>query len=411
MVNSKNLGGYQRLMKWTPLFSIGMFLIAFPFTTSISYAVSLSTVEGDFLAAIEDIDQNRLEEAMERLLAITQHTPEFKLAQVIFADLVSAQANPIESFAAAVPIRSSLVEELRQEAVVRGQYRTQKPKNGSIPKSLVKMADGQSHAIVVDLSKSRLYLFENKSGKPVLVKDFYASSGSEGAEKFISGDKKTPVGVYFVTTRLAAKNLPDKYGSGALPLNYPNALDAQQQKTGNGIWLHGSPTDTYSRAPLASEGCVSLTNYDFAQLDSIIDIHSTPVIIGENIEWLTESDWLAQQQPFSQLVNDWKKSWESLDTQDYLSNYSHDFDNGREDYIAWSAKKIRINKAKSYVNIDLKNLSFFSYPGQGNILVVTFKQHYMSNNFNGKDTKRQYWKKEGDKWRIIFEGAPSSGKI
>ncbi|MFT5720758.1 MAG: murein L,D-transpeptidase YafK [Motiliproteus sp.] len=398
-------------MKYSQFFSIWLFLIALPFTASFSYAVNLSAVEDDFLAAIEDIDQNRLDEAMARLLAITQHTPKFKLAQVVFADLVRAQANPIESFAAAGPIKSSLVEELRQEAVVRIQYQTQKPKNGNIPKSLIKMADGQSHAIVVDLSKSRLYLFDNKAGKPVLMKDFYASSGSMGANKLISGDKKTPVGVYFVTTRLAAKNLPDKYGSGALPLNYPNALDAQQNKTGNGIWLHGSPPNTYSRAPLASEGCVSLTNNDFSQLDSIIDIHSTPVIIGENIEWLTESDWLAQQQSFNQLVNDWKNSWESLNTQDYLSNYSHDFDNGREDYIAWSAKKTRINKAKSYIKVDLKNLSFFSYPDQEGVLVVTFKQHYASNNFNGRDAKRQYWKKEENQWRIIFEGEPSSGKI
>ena len=50
----------------------------------------------------------------------------------------------------------------------------------------------------------------------------------------------------------------------------------------------------------------------------------------------------------------------------------------------------------------------FLYPGEKQLMVVTFVQDYASDNFKRKFTKRQYWKMEEDgQWRIIYEGAAS----
>ncbi|NQZ11050.1 MAG: L,D-transpeptidase family protein, partial [Algicola sp.] len=257
---------------------------------------------------------------------------------------------------------------------------------------------------------SRLYIFSKDKRIPKLIKDYYASSGKAGADKQVSGDNKTPIGVYFVTKRIPASRLPSKYGAGAFPLNYPNSWDSQLKKTGNGIWLHGSPIETYSRPPQASEGCISLTNFDFAELDKLVDIKSTPVIIGRNIQWISKEQWHKQQQQFNNLISTWAADWESLDNDQYMTNYSADFKNGRDTYHSWSKRKEKVNKRKSFIKIEVANLSLFTYPDDKGMLVASFQQKYQSDNYNGSHSKRQYWRKENDTWKVVYEGKPSKGR-
>jgi len=145
---------------------------------------------------------------------------------------------------------------------------------------------------VVDLSKSRLYVFDNSLAKPLLIDDIFISMGSAGSGKINKGDLKTPMGVYFVQSYISPTQLEDKYGAGAYPINYPNAWDRINGKTGHGIWLHGTRSGTYNRPVLASEGCVVLPNDDLVEVGSYIDLKNTPVSIGENLKWLQEDTWV-----------------------------------------------------------------------------------------------------------------------
>ena len=123
----------------------------------------------------------------------------------------------------------------------------------------------------MDSEKSRLYVFKNIDGAPQLVTDFYISGGKNGAEKEREGDQKTPIGVYTITSTMPKEKLSDFYGSGAFPLNFPNEWDKRLGKTGSGIWIHGTPSSTYSRPPRASDGCVVLTNEDFAAISKYVE--------------------------------------------------------------------------------------------------------------------------------------------
>ena len=120
--------------------------------------------------------------------------------------------------------------------------------------------------LVVDANRSRLYVYENQGGQLKLVTDYYISQGKLGINKIKAGDQKTPIGVYYITSRLPGARLPDFYGTGALPINYPNEWDKLNGRSGSGIWLHGTPSDSYSRPPLSSDGCVVLTNPDLNKL-------------------------------------------------------------------------------------------------------------------------------------------------
>src|SRR6185295_5637292 len=107
-----------------------------------------------------------------------------------------------------------------------------------------------------------------------------------GSEKNREGDQKTPLGVYHVTSSIPRQKLTDFYGAAAFPINYPNEWDRLQGRNGFGIWLHGTPSDTYSRPPRSSDGCVVLTNQDLEAIARNVQIGLTPVIITDSIEWV-----------------------------------------------------------------------------------------------------------------------------
>ena len=379
-------------------------------TASVSHAATNSEAELAFIAAIDNISQNRIDLALEQLSELTQEAPKFKLAKLIYADLLAARSgmfNPLGSGSSLDPAR---LQALKEEAKTRVSYHQNRPSGDDLlPENLVLMNDNQRFAIVVDITQSRLYVFANDNGVPRLIKDYYASSGKAGPGKQVKGDNKTPIGVYFVTSRIPAKKLPSKYGAGALPLNYPNSWDNQLNKTGHGIWLHGSPLETYSRQPQASEGCISLTNVDFSELDGMVNIAATPVIIGRSIRWIDKQRWLEQQQQFSQLIADWAADWESLNNDQYSANYSRDFKTHRDNFDSWTKRKSWANNRKSYIDIDIRNLSLFTYPDDSGMLVASFDQDFKSSNYNGTDIKRQYWRHEQGEWKVVFEGRPSRG--
>jgi murein L,D-transpeptidase YafK len=210
--------------------------------------------------------------------------------------------------------------------------------------------------------------------------------------------------VYFITDNLPRSQLADLYGSGAFPLDYPNEWDKRNDRTGSGIWLHGTPSDTYSRPPLASNGCVVLANEDLDKIAPYLQVGVTPVIIADRIGWSTgaERDDLAG---LMRTFERWRKDWASLDTQAYLKHYASNFSSGSTDYSAWAKQKQLVNSGKSWVKVNVSNVSVFAYPDQPNMVLVSFEQDYSSSNLANKMKKRQYWVKQKNNWKIIYEGA------
>jgi len=351
------------------------------------------------------IRHNQLDTALRDVDALLDSKPNFKLAHLIRGDLLMARAKPLTSFGGADGAGSEQVADFRDEARVRLQRHLEQPPAGKIPKYLLQMQAGQRHAIVVDTARSRLYLFENNNGEPRYVSDYYFTQGKAGAEKFREGDQKTPLGVYFVTSSLPVEKLTDFYGVGAFPLNYPNEWDKRQGKSGHGIWLHGVPKDTYSRAPRASNGCVVLSNPDMTNVGKSLQPGLTPVIISDKVEWVTPEEWRSQRERFKGELEAWRRDWESLDSKRYLSHYSGKFSANGQDFNAFSAQKRQAHAGKSALRVQMSDVSLFQYPGKENLMVVTFTQDYQSSNLNNVMKKRQHWQLENGQWRIMYEGA------
>ena len=355
--------------------------------------------------AFDEIENNRLDQALNHIEALLRANPNFRLAYLIQGDLLLARGRALKTFGNAPIGPSERLDGLRAEALARLHAYRDRPAQDQVPRYLMQMRADQRHAIVVDNKRSRLYLYQNENGRPRFVADYYISTGKGGGQKTREGDEKTPVGVYHVTASLPRNKLSDFYGSGAFPISYPNAWDKRHGRNGHGIWLHGTPSDTYSRAPRASNGCVVLANADLDALSNKLQIGLTPVIISEQIEWLSLDDWDAERNALNAEIERWRGDWESLDTERDLTHYSKKFSADRETYSDWVRHKRQVNSGKSWIKLSISNFSMFRNPGKDELVVVTFDQNYRSNNLSNTMKKRQYWTKEGGKWRIIYEGA------
>ena len=353
--------------------------------------------------SLQAVRENRLDVALNEVDSLLKLNPNFKLAQLVRGDLLLARSKPISNFGDAPNAPRDRVQDLREEANARLQ-RVQQQQPIAVPKYLWQLSPKQRYAVVVDTSKSTLYLYENVKGEPRYVADFYISVGKKGADKLAEGDQKTPLGVYFVNQHLTKDKLTDFYGSGAYPISYPNEWDKRLGRDGHGIWLHGTPSDTYSRPPLASNGCVVLNNDDLTHLGSHLQVGITPVIITRKMDWMADDD-LSERDALLKSIEQWRNDWASRDTENYLSHYARDFSTGSVTLPAFAQQKRLVNSGKTWIKVKLSDLSVFPYPNQPDMVVVSFEQDYESNNLSNRMHKRQYWMKRDGRWQIVYEGA------
>ena len=363
-----------------------------------------SAPEEMLVKALIEVGENRIESALNRIESLLSVSPNFRLAQLVKGDLLLARSRPINTVGAGVP-SESFTTDLRAEARARLARYAFQPSADLAPKYILELPRSQKHALVLDASKSTLFVFENTDDGLRYVADYYMSVGKNGADKVRRGDKRTPLGVYHVTSKLTPKTLTDFYGSGAFPIDYPNEWDRLRGRDGSGIWLHGTPLDTYSRPPRASDGCVVLANDDFLALDRYVQPGSTPVVIADRIEWMHPDDIQNARRELTSHLERWRHDWESRETDVYLQHYSVRFSVNDTNLKQWSARKRRVNAAKSWIKVGISNVSVILYPGDASLAVVTFDQDYASSNLINKMHKRQYWIHENDRWKILYEGA------
>ena len=366
-----------------------------------------ATPENRLSTVFQAIEANRLDEALRRADALIRDYPTFRLAHLVRGDLLLARSRPLETFgnvAKTVPVEK--IDGLREEALARLRALRSRPGEDRLPRYVLQLHSEQKHALVVDSRRSRLYVFGNAQGTPRLIADYYVTLGKNGIEKTREGDQKTPVGVYHVTANLPRKKLTDFYGAGAFPINYPNEWDRRQGRGGYGIWLHGVPSDVYARPPRASDGCIVLSNPDLESVGRHVQVGLTPVIIADEIEWSDAGAIAAERAALAAALEQWRADWQSRDTERYLAHYSSRFASREgQDLTRWAEHKRKVNGTKSWIKVGLTRVAMFRYPRESDFVVVTFDQDYRSSGLSNVMRKRQYWVKEGSRWKIIYEGS------
>jgi murein L,D-transpeptidase YafK len=364
------------------------------------------TPEDRLSSVFQSIEANHLDEAMQRVDALIRDHPNFRLAHLVRGDLLLARTRTLQTFGNVVKtVPQDKIDGLRDEALARLRGMRQRPGEDRLPAYVLQLHAEQKHVLVVDSRRSRLYVFANAEGRPQLIADYYVTLGKNGIEKTRQGDQKTPVGVYHVTGNLPRSKLTDFYGAGAFPISYPNEWDRRLGRNGHGIWLHGVPADVYSRPPRASDGCIVLANADLESVGRYVQVGLTPVIIADEVEWSDAKAVEAERNSLAAALEQWRSDWASRDTERYLAHYSARFASGGQNYAAWAAHKRKVNAGKRWVEVGLGRVAMFRYPHERDFVVVNFDQKYRSNNLSNTMRKRQYWIREADRWKILYEGA------
>ncbi len=341
--------------------------------------------------------------AAERLVA---DYPQFQLGQLVYGDLLALRVRPVRMLGDlpdADQRDAAALDALRLESAMRLKALRERPPSGSVPAQFAKLAASSKHAIAVDASRSRLYLFENGPGGLNLIADYYISVGKSGIEKSIEGDMRTPLGVYYITGSLDPRTLKAFYGAGALPINYPNPLDMRQGKTGGGIWLHGTPADQFSRPPLATDGCVVVANPDLRRILRTVEPRSTPVVIAERLQWVPPQAAIAANKGFETAFAAWRKAKTSADMLGTMAFYATDFNSYGKSLADWSMVVQQDMARAARRPLQTKDLTILHWQsGTVNSMVVTFGE--VPEGAATGPVRRQYWLQVQGQWKIVFEG-------
>jgi len=129
----------------------------------------------------------------------------------------------------------------------------------------------------------------------------------------------------------------------------------------------------------------------------------TPVIIADEIDWTDRAGLEAERKGLAAAFEAWRADWESRDASKYLSHYAPRFHSGDQTLAEWSEHKRKVNASKQWIKVTTSRVSMLQYPRE-NFVVVNFDQDYRSSNLSNVMRKRQYWVRDGGRWRILYEG-------
>lgn len=381
-----------------------LFLLTFA-NVALSEQQHFNSYEHEVLSTAQDIQNANVDSALNKSKALIDKYPNSKVAHLMYADMLLAHVQPLKSIGLGINNASENINNLRSELSKRFNHNKTHQYKDLIPADVILLANNQPYIIIADMTEARVFVFRNVQGIPIYETDFFMTIGLKGFGKNLQGDQKTPLGVYHFINYIDDDELPDLYGSGAFPINYPNIWDRKQKRTGNGIWLHGTPSYTYNRAPQASNGCFVISNDDMKRIDRYISTETkTPVLLVKNITWIKTEQWQSQQLKTLQDFSLWQKDWESLDHDQLMTHYSPNYLVDGRNYKQIAGHKKWVNRKKEYINMEYSNLSVFQYPGETSLRLLQFTQDYKSNNYNSVTEKELYWIKDNDgEWRIIFE--------
>jgi len=230
------------------------------------------------------------------------------------------------------------------------------------------------------------------------------SIGEEGPGKKHSGDKRTPIGIYFVTERLDTSRLHEKYGVTAFPLDYPNAWDQQADRDGDGIWVHGVDPQGGHRPERDTEGCIALANEDLQALAAEFEDNVTPVLITTEVDWHETSDNHAIRNELESRVAEWATSKEEGDLFTFLSLYDQDFERWGMNKSEWSMLNLQSASQRTTREIAISEMLLLAYPDEEGLYLSRFRQTVNDGEREIVSTARLYWRRDASgTLKIIVE--------
>ncbi len=263
----------------------------------------------------------------------------------------------------------------------------------ALPLSLVRVPESVKTVFVAETSTSRFHRFLRSDTGMVHSGSFYMSIGEDGPGKESSGDKRTPLGVYFITEQLDTTKLHEKYGATAFPLDYPNAWDQRAERDGDGIWVHGVHPEGGQRPARDTDGCIALGNEDLIMLTPEFVDNVTPVLVTREVDWDETATNDELRIELESRVAEWASSKASGDLFGFLSLYADDFGRWGMDKTQWSSVYLSAAREQPISAVALDDLLLLAYPGEDNLYLSRFRQTVKNDEREIVSTTRLYWRR------------------
>ncbi len=219
------------------------------------------------------------------------------------------------------------------------------------------------------------------------------SIGQNGVGKEKAGDRRTPLGIYFVMEELNTSNLHEKYGPAAFPLDYPNAWDAAKQKTGSGIWIHGVAPGSGVRPERDTDGCIALPNEELLSLGPHLTPLQTPVIVTRDIHRMSAQEIDVTRDQLIAALQLWSSSYRDGDWHRFLSLYSQDFAYRGMNREEWSAYRVQTVGARAIEIFTIDEVLLVADPEEDGLYLSRFRQSINESGRTNTTTKRLYWRR------------------
>lgn len=259
-----------------------------------------------------------------------------------------------------------------------------------LPPYVIEWPQSLEHILVADASRSTLTQY-SRTDEGIEQRSFYMSVGERGIGKQRDGDRRTPLGVYFVTEELDTFHLDPIYGAAALPVDYPNARDRMLGRDGGGIWLHGVAPDGGRRPARDTDGCLALPNDAIVSLAEEIEIQETPVIITRVETPLSNVDTLRTE--IRARLEHWMRAKRKGYSTRLDALYAQDFEQWGLDRTAWLA----LWSTRGVTDWEMEDVFIAKDPEEPNLFVTRFRL------VSGVSTryKRLYWKRDPERRLVI----------
>lgn len=275
---------------------------------------------------------------------------------------------------------------------------------GQLPAYIIELPASVADVYVADTGASRFYRYANANGALTLASEGYMSIGQNGAGKQRAWDRRTPLGIYFVVDQLDTTRMHEKYGIAAFPLDYPNAWDRNNQRTGDGIWVHGVTPGPEQRPAFDTDGCIALPNEDLMVLLERLVPLTTPVIVTRDQALAEPAEIEALRAGLRGALGAWRDSIASGNLYQYLSMYAEEFSYRGMQRADWEALRYRTFSERGAVDMQLNEVALLGDPEDETLFLSRFQQTTTEDGEARQLTKRLYWRRQADgSFRIVAE--------
>jgi len=278
------------------------------------------------------------------------------------------------------------------------------PAGGPRLASVLRLPPGIPDVIVADTSSATLHLFSNVGGELRWRKAYYMSIGQNGVRKERTWDKKTPLGIYFISEEIDTGPLHEKYGVAAYALDYPNGWDRLARRSGYGIWLHGVDRRSPQRPPLDTDGCLAVPNAAILELADELKAPGIPVVVTDTLRWMEGPELDAVAASLADAVEQWRRSIVEGDLAGYLALYGDEFRHHGLEKGDWAVYRMQVFDNRQVDALDVDRLVLLSDPVESDLYLARFTQTQTGGEQKVTITKRLYWRRlPNNRWKIVAE--------